>query len=390
MVAPATPAPTTPPVESITSRLAQLESQFQTAFERDVNTAYADQVTTLGTGYSTALDRATQDATKAGRLDEAVALREEKQRFNTHKFMPSIDPSSLHKSVVTLRNTYRSAEKKYAQQKDAASIPLYDRYIEVLNSLEKEVLAQGRGADITAVRAKRDDVVSRRKQRATKLPSSASISQPPAPASAKLALFDGRSLSGWRIVGDADSFVVADGEIRSNSRHGNLVYVGSGGSAPVWKDFSLEIKIKCQDKANSGLWLHIPDPAVIINRKVSAFEVNIDEQGAGGTGGILAAVDMRSGSPLSSSLERGKGVGFGAAKTAASSGRFNQWQSLRVTVRAGLYTVWIDGQQVSQWSYPPNWSAPADKDYVHTFQGTIGLQSNGGSVSFKDISVELL
>jgi hypothetical protein len=198
-----TPAPPSPPAtanESVVYRLAQLESQFQTAFERDVNTAYTDQLDTLGAGYATALDRAMLDASKAGRLDETIALREEKQRFTTHKFMPSIDPSSLHKSVVTLRNAYRTAEKKYAQQKDATSLPLYDRYIEVLSALEKEVLAQGRSSEAAAVRTKRDDVVTRRKQRAAKVSSRASISPPSTPNSAKLARFDGESLNDWHII----------------------------------------------------------------------------------------------------------------------------------------------------------------------------------------------
>ena len=163
------PVPPASTSEPINNRLAQLESQFQTAFERDVNATYTEQLNTLGTGYATAIDRAIQDATKTGRLDEAVALSEEKQRFTTHKFMPSIDPSSLHKTVVTLRNAYRSAEKKYSQQKDATSLPLYDRYIEVLTALEQEVQAQGRIAEASAVRTKRDDVVARRKQRAAKV-----------------------------------------------------------------------------------------------------------------------------------------------------------------------------------------------------------------------------
>jgi serine/threonine protein kinase len=167
---PATPPPTPAATnEPIIYRLAQLESQFQTAFERDVNATYTDQLNTLGTGYATALERAMLDASKAGRLDETLALREEKQRFTTHKFMPSIDPSSLHRTVVNLRNAYRSAEKKYAQQKDATSLPLYDRYIGVLTTLEKEVTAQGRIAEAEAVRIKRNDVIARRRQRAAKI-----------------------------------------------------------------------------------------------------------------------------------------------------------------------------------------------------------------------------
>ena len=43
---------------------------------------------------------------------------------------------------------------------DASSLPLYDRYIEVLSALEKEVLSQGRTSDAAAVRTKRADVVT--------------------------------------------------------------------------------------------------------------------------------------------------------------------------------------------------------------------------------------
>jgi serine/threonine protein kinase len=159
--------------ESILTRLSQLESQFQNAFDRDVNAPYAAQVATLDTGYATALDRAIQDSTKAGQLDETLALRDEKQRFTTHKFMPAIDPANVHQSVLKLRTSYRSAEKKFAQKRDADSLPLYDRYIGLLDSLEKETLAQGSSAETSAVRAKRDDVVLRRQQRAAKASSGA-------------------------------------------------------------------------------------------------------------------------------------------------------------------------------------------------------------------------
>jgi serine/threonine protein kinase len=172
-MAPSTPAPPANANESIQSRLSQLESQFQFALERDVNAAYTEQLSALGAGYLTALERAIQDASKAARLDEALALREEKQRFTTHKFVPSIDPANLHKSVVNLRNTFRNAEKKYAQQKDAAILPRYDRYIEVLNSLEQEVLTQGHSTDAATVRTKRDDIIARRKQSVAKLSSGA-------------------------------------------------------------------------------------------------------------------------------------------------------------------------------------------------------------------------
>jgi hypothetical protein len=362
-----------------------LESQFQTAFERDVNAAYADQITTLGTGYAAALDRALQEATKAGRLDEAIALREEKQRFTTHKFMPSIDPTGLHQAVVRLRTTYRTAEKTYALQKDATSLPLYDRYIEVLTALETEFMAQGRSADATRVRTKRDDVVARRKQRAAKVPAGTAV-LPPSPATpAKLMLFDGQSLNGWRVVGDADSFTVISGEIRSNKKPGNLIYVGSSGNTPSWQDFTLELKVKATKSSNSGVWLHLPEPTTIINRKVTGFEVNIDSNTATGT--ILGAVDFNSGRPLSSKLESGF---FGSQKQPPGPSLADQWITMRINARSGLVTVWLDGQQVNQWALPDGWAPPPDKGYVQAFKGTIGLQSLSGTVAFKDIAIELL
>ena len=168
---PSTPAPPATTHESIQSRLSQLEAQFQSALERDVIAPYTEQLFTLGAGYLTALERAIQDASKAARLDEALALREEKQRFTTQKSMPPIDPADLPKSLVNLRNTYRSTEKKYTQQKDAAALPLYDRYIAVLSTLEQEV--QGHSTDAAAVRTKREDVIARRKQSVAKLSSGA-------------------------------------------------------------------------------------------------------------------------------------------------------------------------------------------------------------------------
>jgi|GEM_PF-886504 len=384
---PTTSQPAASASATIADRLATLESQFQTAFERDVNTAYSDQIATLGTNYLAALDRSMSEATRAGRLDEAVALRDEKTRFTTHKFMPSIDPAGLHGTIVKLRNTYRTTEKTFAQQKDSSSLPLYDRYIDVLNTIEKELSEQGRVGDAGRVRTKRDDVAARRKQRAAKVTSDAAPLQA-TPFLSRMTLFDGHTLNGWRVVGDADSFTVSHGEIRSTGRRGNLIYVGASVVAPVWKDFTLDIKIKCPEAANSGIWLHIPEPTTLINRKVSAFEINIDERGKGDTGGILAAVDISSGAPMNSQLEKRRPY-LSSSKDPPSGGRFDLWQALRIRAKAGVFTVWIDGRQVNQWSFPAGWTPPPNKDYLQTFAGTIGLQSGLG-VAFKDITIELL
>jgi len=72
------------------------------------------------------------------------------------------------------------------------------------------------------------------------------------------------------------------------------------------------------------------------------------------------------GAPMNSQLETG------SSKAPPSGGRFDQWQVLRVLVRSGVFTVWIAGQQVNQWSFPAGWAAPTDKDDLQTFAGTLG------------------
>ncbi len=174
-VVPPTGTPGTPQGSVVADRLATLESQFQSAFEREVNALFAEQMATLGSSYLAAVDRSLNEATRGGRLDEALALREEKARFGTYKFMPSIDPPGLSPLVGKLRATYRTTEKVYTQQKDATSLPLYDRYLEVLGTYERELAAQGQTESTAKVRVKREDVMTRRKQRAAKVPAGTSV-----------------------------------------------------------------------------------------------------------------------------------------------------------------------------------------------------------------------
>ena len=82
-------------------------------------------------------------------------------------------------------------------------------------------------------------------------------------------------------------------------------------------------------------------------------------------------MEINTGAPMNSQWEK-KRSSPGSSKTPPSGGRFDQWQVLRVLVRSGVFTVWIAGQQVNQWSFPAGWAAPTDKDDLQTFAGTLG------------------
>jgi hypothetical protein len=152
------------------SRLLMLEDIFQDEFDSKVNAAYNANLKELGVRYLAKLETDLAVALQKRQTSDARALEDEKVRFKTHQFMPSIDPPSLPRVITNLRDIYRANEKAYVQQKDANSLPYYDQFINALNLLEKEAIAQRRTSDADKIRSKREDVIARRKQRAAKVP----------------------------------------------------------------------------------------------------------------------------------------------------------------------------------------------------------------------------
>jgi len=177
-----TPPPSTPPAPTpvptgiigaglpIIQRLSLLEETFQDTFDTKVNVTYTTSIKDLGVKYLTRLQTDFNTALQARRASDAAALEEERKRFSTHEFMPSIDPPGLAKIVIELRDIYRDAEKALTQKRDADSLPEYDNYIRALSILENEALVQRRAEDAARIRVKRDDVMARRKQRAARIP----------------------------------------------------------------------------------------------------------------------------------------------------------------------------------------------------------------------------
>ncbi|HEY2573993.1 MAG TPA: serine/threonine-protein kinase, partial [Verrucomicrobiaceae bacterium] len=91
---PATPQPET----ETTRKLRELEGQFQAAFDRDVTKVHETAVASLDGKYGAALERALTTAKNAGNLPEALALRDEKERVESHQSLPAEDASDLPES----------------------------------------------------------------------------------------------------------------------------------------------------------------------------------------------------------------------------------------------------------------------------------------------------
>jgi hypothetical protein len=180
-----------------------------------------------------------------------------------------------------------------------------------------------------------------------------------------LALFDGRTLTGWTTGGDPASFTVEDGCIKAVGPKGNLIYTGIG-TAPAWTDFDLSMKVKTGDKANSGVWIHCPAKASAEN--AVALEVQIANE---------TAETQKTGSI------------FNIARINSLSAHNGQWFNLRVVVRGATITVWLDGVKINEWTQPANWVPPTGVPNARLGKGSIGIQGYGGNTWIKDVRITI-
>lgn len=143
----------------VSERLAQIEAQFNAAWERDVTQSAAGKaVADLDKKYLAAIDRALADATKAGKLDDFTGLKDEKNRVAKHTPLPDTDPVNIAPSLGKLRVTYRKSIAPLLKQRDAAADPVYARYDQALAALETELTKQNAISDAQSVRAKRGEI----------------------------------------------------------------------------------------------------------------------------------------------------------------------------------------------------------------------------------------
>jgi len=70
-------------------------------------------------------------------------------------------------------------------------------------------------------------------------------------------LFDGKSLSGWKVNESPESWSVADGQIVCHGRRSHLFYVGPDAEHPAeFRNFHFKAEVMTKPKANSGIFFH--------------------------------------------------------------------------------------------------------------------------------------
>ena len=163
-----------------------------------------------------------------------------------------------------------------------------------------------------------------------------------------VALFDGKTLSGWTNHGDANRSVV-DGVISADTGEDCLLT-----TEEKYDNYELELEFKAAIGTNSGVFLNTE--AKVSDEAVDCYEVNIaDQTNAFPTGSVVKHVKVE------------------------GLGEKDEWRKYQLTVNQGTVTVILDGKKLFE--YVANPVRPA---------GFIGLQKNKGLISFRNIRVRKL
>lgn len=165
---PAAPVSQPPaPADPVAVKLASLEKTFLDAYEQQAGAAHKAAVADLNSKYTAALDRSIATASKAGKLDEALALRNEKKLIQNTAAVPDTDGEDTPTSLQTLRKTWRGQMTSLIAKRDQDAAPLHAAYDRALAAYQDELTKAQKLDEASRVKGVREYVASQRESAAT-------------------------------------------------------------------------------------------------------------------------------------------------------------------------------------------------------------------------------
>jgi Domain of Unknown Function (DUF1080) len=160
-------------------------------------------------------------------------------------------------------------------------------------------------------------------------------------------LFDGKSLSSFNTIGDAN-WQLMEGVVQANKGTGFLVTKAS------YADFQLKVEFWVDDDANSGVFIRCENPQQIT--AMNAYEVNIYDKRPDPSYGTGAIVDVAK--PLTAMKAGGK------------------WNTYEITAQGPRMVVTLNGTKT------------VDVQNSAHARGPIGLQYGAGMVKFRSVQIK--
>lgn len=182
-----------------------------------------------------------------------------------------------------------------------------------------------------------------------------------------IALFDGKSLDGWRNNEHEEAARVEDGAIVvGGSERSHIFYDG-----PVenhdFKDFDLKLEVMTQPGSNSGVYVHTKYEDEGWPSQGYECQVNNSQEDWRRTGSLYAIEDVRE-----------------------TKAKDNEWFDYEISVRGKQITLKVNGETTVEYTEPDNVERPADMPGRKFSSGTIALQAHdpGSIVRYRNIRIK--
>jgi hypothetical protein len=181
-------------------------------------------------------------------------------------------------------------------------------------------------------------------------------------------LFDGKSLSGWKINENDSTFSIEDGAIKVNGNISHIFYDGPVNNA-TFKNFEFKARVKTTKGSNSGIYFHTAFKAKGFPSKGYEVQVNNSHTDWRRTGSLYAVEDVR--------------------KVYVQD---NEWYTEYIRVEGKKITIKINDSTVVDYTEPEGIENTRGRREKRLGTGTFALQGHDpkSKVYFKEIYVRPL
>jgi hypothetical protein len=174
-----------------------------------------------------------------------------------------------------------------------------------------------------------------------------------------VSIFDGKTLTGWKVSEHPQTFSVADGAIVVFGERAHLFYEGPLKNHD-FKNFEFKLSVMTTPGSNSGIFVHTAFQEEGWPSKGYEIQVNNSHTDWRRTGSVYALQDVRE-----------------------APAKDNEWFTQHIIVKGNKVTVMVNGKVINDYT---------EKDPAKITTGTVALQGHDpkSKVLYKDIMIKVL
>jgi hypothetical protein len=183
-----------------------------------------------------------------------------------------------------------------------------------------------------------------------------------------VSLFDGKTLNGWKVGANPETFKVEDGAIVVNGKVAHLFYDGEAGKHD-FKNFELKLDVMTMPGSNSGVYIHTQFQESSWPKKGYEVQVNNSQGDWRRTGGLYAVQDIKE-----------------------PPAKDNEWFTMHIVVKDKNIKISVNNKQLVDYTEPENAVREKGMEGRLLSSGTIALQGHdpNSKVLYKNIQLKVL